>query len=81
MLIVFLFHHSYGISSDGFVQRLYDSQTQVLAVLLIVEVDEVAQDLSVGLALEDIATLNELLFQLFVVLDDAIVNQHHLTAH
>ena len=81
MLIVFLFHHSYGISSDGFVQRLYYSQTQVLAVLLIVEVDEVAQHLSVGLALEGIATFDELLFQLLVVLDDAIVNQHHLTAH
>ena len=81
MLVVFLLHYSYGISSDSLVESLDDCQTQVLAVLLIVEVNEVAQHLGVGLALESIASVDELVFELLVVLDDAVVNQHHLAAH
>ena len=78
---VLLLHHGYGVGADGIVQSLTYGRDQILAVLLVVMVDELHQHLGICRALERIALVCELLFQYLVVLDDAVMHQRQLSTH
>ena len=78
--ILFL-DNSNGVSTDGTVQRLTNGRNQVLAILLIVEINQLHQHLSISSTLELIALLDELFLQYLVVFDDAIMHQSQVTAH
>ncbi len=81
VLVVLTLHHHDGVGTYSLVECLYHSLTQIVSILLIVKVDEVAKYLSICLALKSVATSLKLVLQFLVVLDDAVVNQHHVTTH
>ena len=81
MARVILLDNSNGIRTDGIVQSLANGRNQVFAILLIVEINQLHQHLSISSTLELIALLNKLFLQNLIVLDDAIMHQSQVTAH
>ena len=76
-----LLDNSNGISTDGIVQRLTNGRNQVLAILLIVEINQLQQHLSISSTLKHIPLLDELFLQHLVILDDTIMHQSQVTTH
>ena len=81
MTRVILLDNGNGIRTDGIVQSLADSRNQVLAILLVVEINQLHQHLGIGSTFKLIALLNKLFLQNLIVLDDAIMHQSQVTAH
>ena len=69
---VLFLHHGYGVGADGIVQSLTYGRDQILAVLLVVMVDELHQHLGICRALERIALVCELLFQHQMCIRDSV---------
>ena len=81
MARVILLNNSNGIRTDGTVQRLTNGRNQVLAILLVVEINQLHQHLGIGSTLKLIALLDELFLQYLVVFDDTIMHQRQVTTH
>ena len=81
MARVILLDNGNGIRTDGIVQSLTNGRNQVLAILLIVEINQLHQHLGIGSTFKLIALLDELFLQYLVVLDDTIMHQRQVTAH
>ena len=81
MARVILLDNSNGIRTDGIVQSLANGRNQLLAILLIVEINQLHQHLSISSTLELIALLYKLFLQNLVVLDDTIMHQRQFTTH
>ena len=81
MVGLVLLDYGNSVSTNGIIESLTYGRHQVLAVLLIIIVNQLNEHLCVGSALEHISLILELFSKHLVVFDDTIVHQCQVTAH